>query len=113
MPVNLKSWPFYSREVEGDVNGRLWDGDGDGQPDPVATTISDANGDVSFTGLTNGSYVIDVADANGVLGGLNGTTSEGVNGISDTVTVTGGGERALGNLVINEIMARRRGPRQP
>ncbi len=66
------------------------DADNNGQPDVVATTISDANGGVSFTGLVDGSYVIAVTDVNSQLINFVGTTGEAARGLSDSVSVTGG-----------------------
>jgi len=75
-----------------DVNndGIADDADGDGQPDVVATTLSDENGQVSFTGLVDGSYVIGVTDINNELNNFVGTTGEASAALSDTVALTGG-----------------------
>ena len=75
---------------DADLDGIPDDADADGQPDVVATTTSDANGDVSFPGLEDGSYVIGVIDVNSELSGLNGTTLEAVAELSDRVDVSGG-----------------------
>ncbi len=64
--------------------------DADGQPDVVATTTSDENGDVEFTGLEDGTYIIGVIDANAELQGLNATTEEAAEALSDPVTLAGG-----------------------
>ncbi|MFT6098130.1 MAG: protocatechuate 3,4-dioxygenase beta subunit, partial [Arenicella sp.] len=66
------------------------DADSDGQPDVVATTTSNANGGVSFTGLDDGSYVIAVTDINNQLNNYVGTTGEAAVNLSDTVAVAGG-----------------------
>ena len=66
------------------------DSDGDGQPDVVATAVTDSSGDVTFTGLVDGSYILGVTDTNAVLVGLNGTTDEAVETLSDPVAVAGG-----------------------
>ncbi len=66
------------------------DRDGDGQPDVIATTVTDANGDVTFTGLEDGSYIFGIADNNSSLLGLSGTTDEAVQRLSDPVSVAGG-----------------------
>ncbi len=66
------------------------DADGNGQPDVVATTTSDATGGISFTGLPDGSYVIGVTDVNTQLTNFIGTTGEAAASLSDTVSVSGG-----------------------
>lgn len=72
------------------VDGIPDDADNDGQPDVVATTVSDSNGDVSFTGLPDGTYLISVSDINTELAGFTGTTVEANAELSDPVTVSGG-----------------------
>ncbi|MEM7708878.1 MAG: SdrD B-like domain-containing protein [Pseudomonadota bacterium] len=44
----------------------------------VATTISGSDGSVSFSGLPNGSYQLELADTQGVLSGFGGTTAAAV-----------------------------------
>jgi len=66
------------------------DADADGQPDVVATTTSDSNGGINFTGLPDGSYVIGVTDVNNELLNFVGTTGEAALGLSDTVSVSAG-----------------------
>ncbi len=74
---------------DADNNG-IPDVDANGQPEVVATDVSDSNGDVDFSGLEDGNYIIGVTDINSALNGLNGTTIEAVNALSDTVTLAGG-----------------------
>lgn len=66
------------------------DADGDGQPDVVATAISDASGNIEFTGLLDGSYIIGVTDVNIELDGFSTTTPEALAELSDPVTLSGG-----------------------
>ena len=75
-----------------DVNndGTPDDNDSNGQPDVVTTAVSDSSGDVIFTGLPDGSFILGVADTFGRLTGLNGTTNEAVARQSDPVSVAGG-----------------------
>jgi len=40
----------------------------------IATATTDANGDVSFSGVPNGSYTVQITDSSGVVSGLTGTT---------------------------------------
>jgi hypothetical protein len=58
--------------------------------DVVATTTSDLNGEVAFTGLPDGSYTLRITDQEGKLSGYAGTTSEGRARLSDPVAVSGG-----------------------
>ena len=66
------------------------DDDGDGQPDVVATATTNANGDVTFPGLADGSYILGVTDTASELAGLDGTTAEAIASLSDPVAVAGG-----------------------
>ena len=66
------------------------DDDGDGQPDVVATATTDANGDVTFTGLPNGNYVLGVTDNGSVLNSLTGTTPGALSSSSAQIPVAGG-----------------------
>lgn len=66
------------------------DADNNGQPDVVASTVSDANGQVFFTGLPDGNYVIGVTDVDNRLHNYLGTTGEAAASLSDTVSVAGG-----------------------
>jgi len=66
------------------------DADGNGQPDVVASTLSDENGQVLFTGLPDGNYVIGVTDVENQLSNFVGTTGEAAAGLSDTVSLIGG-----------------------
>ena len=66
------------------------DDDGDGQPDVVATATTDENGDVSFPGLEDGTYILGITDNGSELNGLNGTTPEAIATLSDPVSVAGG-----------------------
>lgn len=75
---------------DNDNNGVPDDNDGDGQPDVLATSITDANGDVTFTGLEDDTYILEVTDTASELQGLNGTTPEAVTTFSDPVSVAGG-----------------------
>lgn len=61
-----------------------------GAGEVVATTTSDANGEVTFSGLPDGNYTIRITDQDGKLAGYAGTTSEGRARVSDTVAVSGG-----------------------
>ncbi|NND82955.1 MAG: DUF11 domain-containing protein [Gammaproteobacteria bacterium] len=56
----------------------------------VASALTDANGDVNFTGLTDGVYSLRITDTTSVLAGLTGTTLEGIARLSDSVNLTGG-----------------------
>ena len=62
----------------------------------VARTVSDANGDFAFTGLPDGTYVVDVTDDGNVLGGLSHSNGPNPGGDNNsqvelyTVTVAGG-----------------------
>ncbi|RBP51021.1 SdrD B-like domain-containing protein [Arenicella xantha] len=76
--------------LDNDSNGIPDDLNGDGQPDVVSTQQTDENGDVSFTGLEDGTYLLAVNDTEGQLNGFNGTTSEAENLLSDAVIVAGG-----------------------
>jgi len=75
---------------DADNDGIPDDNDFDGQPDVVATTVSNANGDVIFSGLEDGIYLIAVTDLDQELDGLNATTVEAFNRLSDSVNLTGG-----------------------
>jgi uncharacterized repeat protein (TIGR01451 family) len=76
--------------ADGDNNGVPDDLNGDGQPDAVATLVSDDNGEFSFTGLSDGTYLIGLNDADGVLNGMDPTTVDAAAELSDQVTVSGG-----------------------
>ena len=56
----------------------------------VATTTSDSNGEVTFSGLPDGNYTLRITDQEGKLAGYSGTTFEGRAGVSDSVAVSGG-----------------------
>ena len=64
--------------------------DNDGQPEVVATTVSDSDGNVTFTGLTDGNYIVAVTDNGQALEGLDPTTVPAVNQQSPTATLAGG-----------------------
>jgi hypothetical protein len=69
--VTLELWP------DRDADGVLEPGADDG-PEPLATTVSDAQGYYRFSGLDAGSYFVLVTDRDGVLAGLTldaGTTN--------------------------------------
>lgn len=123
------------------ISGTLWkDIDADGFKDPsetaylegvtialydpngniVGTTVTDANGDYSFTNLPNGTYTVDVTDTSNVLNGYwhsLGTPDTNNNSQVDpyTVSVSGGATvdwadfgyyiapANLGNYVWNDI----------
>ncbi|GHA12145.1 hypothetical protein GCM10008090_22520 [Arenicella chitinivorans] len=61
-----------------------------GSGEVVATTTSDANGEVAFSGLPDGNYTLRITDQDGKLAGYSGTTSEGRARVSDSVAVSGG-----------------------
>lgn len=75
---------------DADGNGIADDADNDGQPDVVASAETDENGNVSFTGLADGTYVVGLADVNNQLDGFTGTTSQANNLIATPVSVAGG-----------------------
>ncbi len=54
----------------------------------IATTVTDANGDFTFSGVPNGDYTIEITDTSDVLDGLGGTTTPAGFGMLD-VTVAG------------------------
>lgn len=64
--------------------------DVNGQPQVVATATTDANGEVNFPGLEDGTYIFGVTDNASELTQLNPTTSEAVATLSTQVTVAGG-----------------------
>ncbi len=66
------------------------DADLDGQPDVVATAVSDQSGDVRFTGLEDGNYIVAVTDNGQALEGLDATTAPAANEVSPTVALAGG-----------------------
>lgn len=76
--------------ADGDNNGIPDDVNGDGQPDVLATVVSDSNGEFSFEGLASGTYLLGINDLNGDLNGMDPTTSESATLLSDQVTVGGG-----------------------
>ena len=75
--------------IANNAGGRLAD-DGTIGSSVLATTTTDANGDLEFTGLPDGTYKLVVTDNNDELDGLNGTTDEGVARESVPVSVSGG-----------------------
>ncbi|MFT6033327.1 MAG: protocatechuate 3,4-dioxygenase beta subunit, partial [Arenicella sp.] len=90
--VNEESIAYVTVNLYNDANndGIGDDANADGQPDLVATNTSDANGEISFTGLPNSSFVIAVTDVNTVLNNYVGTTLEALARLSDTIAITGG-----------------------
>lgn len=89
-PVVLDQDFGYTATTPNTIEGTLWDdinGDGvfdaeemgryagvtvalfDENGNIIATTMTDSNGDYSFTGLPDGTYTIDVTDYNNVLNG--------------------------------------------
>ncbi|GHA00616.1 hypothetical protein GCM10008090_06910 [Arenicella chitinivorans] len=76
--------------ADGDNNGIPDDVNGDGQPDVLTTLASDLNGEFSFTGLNDGTYLVGLNDVNGVLIGLDPTTADAAAALSDPVSVSGG-----------------------
>ena len=78
------------------------DADGNGQPDVVATTRSDLNGEIRFTGLQDGSYVIAVTDVNNELLTYLGTTTEAAASLSETVSVSSGATNSQNSFGYNQ-----------
>jgi len=70
-----------------DGDGIADDVNADGQAELVATGRSDANGNVSFTGLADGGYVISLVDSAGLLDGLSPTTVAAQNLLSGSTFV--------------------------
>lgn len=64
------------------------DDDANGQPDVIATAASDSTGNVSFTGLNDGLYVVGLADSTQILSGLSGTTSQSQTRLSNSKFVS-------------------------
>jgi len=100
-PVNLDQDFGYIGSGNNSIEGTVWsDSDGDGEQvetgtfegvtvelrDPdgnvIASTLTDVNGDYSFTGLPDGIYVVVVTDEDNVLNSYEHTDSP--NGTSDT-----------------------------
>ena len=97
--------PNVSINLYNDANndGIPDDNDGDGQPDVVATTITDNNGNVSFTGLADGTYILGLVDLNNELGGYSGTTSQSLNSLTTPVSVSGGTTLAADSFGFNQV----------
>ncbi len=142
-PINLAQDFGYHTTAPNTISGTIWtdtNADGvlsgeagrfagvtvvlrDSNGNIVATTVTDGNGDYSFTGLPDGTYTVDVTDTANVLNGLwksTGPTPGGNdNSQSDpySVTVTGGTENqtadfgyygapaAVGNFIWHDLNA--------
>lgn len=91
------------------------DADGDGLIDAgesiIATAITDANGDFTFSDVPDGNYVIGIGDSGGALADFDGTTADAVvgyrplTGLSGNVSGTNfgyGRVGAIGNTVFSD-----------
>jgi hypothetical protein len=79
----------------------------------IATTTSDAGGNVTFSGMANGTYQLRVTDRANKLGDYYGTTTYAQNALRTGIIVNGGDvtntsfgydvSRAIGDTVFNDI----------
>jgi hypothetical protein len=61
----------------------------------VSTTVSGANGAFTFTGLSQGNYVIEIVDSNGKIIGQSTSMAVGAAGVISGVTVAASAAGAL------------------
>lgn len=72
---------------DADNNGVPDDNNSDGFPDVIGTAITDENGDVTFSGVPDGRYIVGISDNSQGLQGLNATTTAATNGQTPTIDV--------------------------